>query len=132
MEISTCRFNVRSYECDTYGHVNNAVYLNYLEFARMQALEDRGFTLPVMQKNGYLVVVKKIEIEYHYPLFPNEEVVVKTFSESAKNSSGVFKQQVLRDKDEKLSAEAIITWVFINLQGRPIPIPPEVREAFGI
>ena len=28
----------RSYECDSYGHVNNAVYLNYLEFARIRFL----------------------------------------------------------------------------------------------
>ena len=35
--------SVRSYECDSYGHVNNAVYLNYLEFARMDFLDASGF-----------------------------------------------------------------------------------------
>ena len=29
---------VRTYECDSYGHVNNAVYVNYLEYGRMQFL----------------------------------------------------------------------------------------------
>ena len=45
MKKFTLKFKVRSYECDSYGHVNNAVYLNYLEFARMSALEENGFTL---------------------------------------------------------------------------------------
>ena len=47
-------FKVRSYECDSYGHVNNAVYLNYLEFARMSALFEKGFTLEKMKEKGYL------------------------------------------------------------------------------
>ena len=42
MKVFTVKFNVRSYECDSYGHVNNAVYLNYLEFARMSALLEKG------------------------------------------------------------------------------------------
>ena len=29
---------VRSYECDSYNHVNNSVYLNYLEYGRMEYL----------------------------------------------------------------------------------------------
>ena len=33
---------VRTYECDAYGHVNNAVYLHYLELARDHYLTDRG------------------------------------------------------------------------------------------
>ena len=29
------RLTVRPYECDSYGHVNHAVYVNYLEHARI-------------------------------------------------------------------------------------------------
>ena len=32
----TIEVEVRSYELDSYNHVNNAVYLNYLEYARME------------------------------------------------------------------------------------------------
>ena len=34
---------VRSYELDALGHVNHAVYLNYLEQARYDAMEAGGF-----------------------------------------------------------------------------------------
>ena len=39
MKIFKTEFKVRTYECDLYGHVNNAVYLNYFEAARVEFLE---------------------------------------------------------------------------------------------
>ena len=39
----TTEITVRSYECDSYNHVNNAVYLNYLEHARMDFLHAANF-----------------------------------------------------------------------------------------
>lgn len=132
MQIFTISFPVRSYECDSYGHVNNAVYLNYLEFARMSALLEKGFTLDTMKQKGYLVVIRKIEIEYTSPLYLGDEVIVKTFTSEARNTSGTFTQQVFQKKENRLAAEAKVTWVFTNLKGQPIAIPQEIREAFDI
>ncbi len=130
MKTFTIHFQVRSYECDSYGHVNNAVYLNYLEFARMSALHEKGFTLDNMKERGYLVVVRRIEIDYKYPLVSNDEVTIKTFTSEARKSSGTFTQQIMQSRNNRLSAEAKVTWVFINLKGQPIPIPQEILEAF--
>ncbi|MCK5452884.1 MAG: acyl-CoA thioesterase [Calditrichia bacterium] len=125
-------FKVRSYECDSYGHVNNAVYLNYLEFARMSALFENGFTLDKMKEKGYLVFVKKIEIEYRNPLYQDDEISVKTFTSESRNTSGTFTQQIFRKDEDQPAAEAKVTWVFTNFKGKPIPIPAEIREAFDI
>ena len=125
-------FKVRSYECDSYGHVNNAVYLNYLEFARMSALFEKGFTLEKMKEQGYLVFVKKIEIEYRHPLYQDDEISVKTFTSESRNTSGTFTQQIFRKDYDQPAAEAKVTWVFTNFKGKPIPIPSEIREAFDI
>lgn len=132
MKVFTVKFNVRSYECDSYGHVNNAVYLNYLEFARMSALLEKGFTLEKMKTSGFLVVIRRIEIDYASPLYAGQEVLIKTFTSESKNSSGTFTQQIYAANNEKLAAEAKVTWVFTNLAGRPIAIPKEIREAFEI
>jgi YbgC/YbaW family acyl-CoA thioester hydrolase len=132
MKVFKVKFGVRSYECDSYGHVNNAVYLNYLEFARMSALLEKGFTLEKMKTSGFLVVIRRIEIDYISPLYTGQEVLIKTFTSEAKNSSGTFTQQIYEVKNEKLAAEAKVTWVFTNLEGHPIPIPKEIREAFEV
>ena len=55
---------MRTYECDSYGHANNAVYLNYLEYARMEALNRKGLSLKKMKQMGFLIVVRRIEIDY--------------------------------------------------------------------
>jgi YbgC/YbaW family acyl-CoA thioester hydrolase len=125
-------FRVRSYECDSYGHVNNAAYLNYLEFARMSALAEFGFSLDNMKKKGYLVVVRRIEIDYKFPLFMNDLVEIRTFTSEWRNRSGTFIQQIFNKTKQELAAEAKVTWVFINLQGKSRAIPEEIRLAFNL
>ncbi|GAB4330526.1 MAG: thioesterase family protein [Calditrichia bacterium] len=132
MAVYKTRLTVRSYECDFNGHVNNAVYLNYLEHARMEALLEKGFSPEKMKESGYFVVVRRIEIDYKYPLFTGDEIIIRTSPLESRNSSGTFLQQVVLAKNETLAAEARVTWVFINPKGRPIPIPREIREAFDI
>lgn len=124
-------FRVRSYECDSYGHVNNAAYLNYLEYARMSALAEIGFNLDGMKEKGYLAVIRRIEIDYKFPLFMNDLVEIKTFAHELKNRSGTFSQQILNKTKQQLAAEAKVTWVFINIKGKPIAIPEEIRREFN-
>ena len=45
-----CELEARSYECDAYGHVNNAVYLNYLEVARHEFMRHAGIRFDMGQE----------------------------------------------------------------------------------
>ncbi len=132
-EIYETRFKVRSYECDSYGHVNNAVYLNYLEYGRMEALEAMGITLERLKREaGALVVIRRIDIEYFWPATMGETLVVKTFVKEGRRSSGIFRQEIYREPDGKKIAAADVTWVFVDRGGRPIAIPQMVRDAFRL
>jgi acyl-CoA thioester hydrolase len=44
--VFSLEMKVRDYECDMQGIVNNAVYQNYLEWARHEYLLSRGSVLP--------------------------------------------------------------------------------------
>ncbi len=124
---------VRSYECDSYGHVNNAVYLNYLEYGRMEALDELNITLERLKtETGTLVVIRRVDIEYLRPLTMGDEIVIKTFLKESRRTSGVFGQEIIHRESGELAARADVTWVFINLQGKPAPIPQLVKEGFGI
>jgi YbgC/YbaW family acyl-CoA thioester hydrolase len=131
-EIFESRHKVRSYECDSYGHVNNATYLNFLEFARMEALEAKSLTLDKFKKSGFLVLIRRVEIDYKYPATMGDILLIKTFVSDHRRTSGTFTQQIIREQDKKSIVTANVSWVFTNLQGRPIPIPPVIKEAFGI
>ena len=58
----TTPLKVRTYECDGYNHVNNAVYLNYLETGRMDYLMQIGFKYKEMVELGYFLYVTHIDI----------------------------------------------------------------------
>ena len=131
-ETFISRHKVRTYESDSYGHVNNATYLNYLEFARMETLEQKGLTLDELKKHGFMVFIRRVEIDYKYPANMGDVLIIKTYLHDHRQTSGVFAQDIFRECREKLIASAKVTWVFTNLQGRPIPIPQIIREAFGI
>ena len=60
---------VRSYECDSYNHVNNSVYLNYLEYGRMEFLNAIGFDFKAVTEAGYYLYVTHIDIYYKSSAF---------------------------------------------------------------
>ncbi|MFQ5582873.1 MAG: acyl-CoA thioesterase [Calditrichia bacterium] len=131
-EIFESRLKVRTYELDSYGHVNNAVYLNYLELARMEVLEAKGLTLDGLKRDGYLLLISRVEIEYKYPAFAGDLLVIRTHLADHRATSGTFAQEIIRQTDQKTIAKARVTWVVTNLQGRPVRMPPAICQAFHI
>jgi acyl-CoA thioester hydrolase len=114
---------VRTYECDSYGHVNNANYLNYLEFARYEFLRSIGFDYPDVVKTGYGVYIARIEIDYKKPAFTGDELRIRSWPVKKGAVSGVIAQKIMRG--EEVIAEAKVTWAFVNASGSPTKIPPE-------
>ncbi|MGB3204291.1 MAG: hypothetical protein WBB28_04820 [Crinalium sp.] len=55
MEKFITQIKVRHYELDTLGHVNNAVYQNYLEQAAIEHMEYLEFSLDRYQRWRLLV-----------------------------------------------------------------------------
>jgi len=131
-EIFETRHKVRTYECDSYGHVNNATYLNFLEFARMEVLEEKSLTLDKLKQSGFLVLIRRVEIDYKHPARMGDILLIKTFVSDHRRTSGTFAQEIIREQDRKMIATANVSWVFTNLQGRPTLMPPFIKEAFGI
>jgi acyl-CoA thioester hydrolase len=121
--ISECSLTVRTYECDSYGHVNNATYLNYLEYARYQLLKDAGFDYPAVIRAGYGVYVAKVSIEYKRPALVEDELLIRSWPVRKGAVSGLIAQRILRGED--LIAEAEVTWAFVDSRGVPVKIPAE-------
>ena len=122
-----CKLHVRSYECDAYNHVNNANYLHYLEYARMEFLKDSGFKYKEFAAQGYMLIVVRIDISYKLPALFADELTIETQSVKFRKVSGVFSQRILRG--EALIAEAEVTWCILNAKGKPSPIPKEFEIA---
>jgi YbgC/YbaW family acyl-CoA thioester hydrolase len=112
---------VRSYECDALDHVNNAVYLNYLEYARIEFLGSIDFDYKALLKEGYGLVVAEITIKYKRPAFLHDQLEIRTYGLRRRKTSGTLKQEIYRGED--LIAEAEVIWVSIGPDGRPSDLP---------
>lgn len=66
--IFECEIEVRDYELDAEGIVNNANYLHYLEHTRHRFCKSVGFSFADMRKQGIDPVLAKVTITYHTPL----------------------------------------------------------------
>lgn len=117
------RHTVRSYECDSYGHVNNAVYLNLLEFARMDYLHAIDFDYHAIVSEGYFLYVTHIDIFYKASAFLDDELEISVTPTKLGAVSGTF-HQIVAKKDGTVCAEADVSWATVNKQTqRPAKLP---------
>jgi len=116
-------FQVRDYECDIQGIVNNAVYQNYLEHCRHKFLNHIGLDFAQLHKDGIDAVVIRSELDYKFPLRPGDDFIVRLKIGKHGKLRIIFIQQIIRKKDEKLMVNARITTV---LTKNNRPVSPEI------
>lgn len=105
---------VRGYHLDVYQHVNNARYLEFLEEARWQWLEQAGaFDWLMTQKLAFVVV--NININYRRPAVLGDVLQIDSEVVQLNGKSGVLAQRVVLASDETLIADATLTFVCIDL-----------------
>jgi acyl-CoA thioester hydrolase len=107
-------FDVRDYELDFQGIVNNANYQHYLEHARHAYMILKNIDVPKLHLEGKDLVVSRIEIDYKHPLKSKDrfKVCISVYREG--NLKFVFDQKILRIPDEKLILKAKVTGVCLK------------------
>lgn len=112
-------FEVRDYECDMEGIVNNAVYLNYLEHARHAFLKHKRYTFGAFIQQGIQLVVIRIEADYLFPLRSGDTFQVTAKIERISKLRFVFSQDIARVQDQKPIMKAKVFCTSLNGAGKP-------------
>ena len=120
---------VRDYECDIQGIVNNSVYLNYMEHCRHKFLNDVGLDFAQLHNDGIDAVVIRAELDYKFPLRPGDDFIVSLKMSKNGKLRIVFDQQIIRKSDKKLMVNARITTV-LTKNNRPVS-PKILEEKFA-
>ena len=110
---------VRDYECDMEGIVNNAVYMNYLEHARHGFLKHKGVNFAELTKSGIQLVVFRIEADYLFPLKSGDKFIVTASAERVSKLRFVIEQNILKLEDNKPILRAKVFGTSLNAEGKP-------------
>jgi acyl-CoA thioester hydrolase len=117
---------VRFRDLDAVGHVNNAVYLTYLESARLgwwQKVTGRAGI------EGLDIILARTEIDYRSPVSLGERLEVGVRCTVIKRSSFTLDSEIIEPESGRLVAQARNVIVYFDYAtGRTAPIPPELRR----
>lgn len=117
-ETHLLQFEVRDYELDLQGIVNNAVYFNYFEHARHNFLHSKGVNFAELFAEGIAAMVIKSEIEYKASLKSGDKFEVETYLEKKGRFKTVFHQHIRLIGEEKVLIKAQFTTACINTKTR--------------
>ncbi|HSM59184.1 MAG TPA: thioesterase family protein [Longimicrobiales bacterium] len=132
VRVSETPVTVRSYELDSFGHVNHAVFLNYFELGRFEALREGGFPYQRIVERGWGVYVVRIEVDYLAEARLDDRLLVRTWLEGYRRSSTILGQEIVPlDDAGRTLARARVTAVWVGADRRPMKVPDEVHAALG-
>ena len=98
--IFSLEMEVRDYECDLQGIVNNANYQHYTEHTRHEFLRAHGVSFAELHTRGIDAVVARMQLQFKPPLRSADRFV----SRLALRKEGikyVFQQDIFRLPDER-------------------------------
>lgn len=127
------RLQVRHYEMDALGHVNNAVYLHYLEHAGWEHSISLGMTASRYKELGGIFVMRRIEIDYLRPAVAEDWLEIATWVGEMRGPRAMRNYQIARAGAGDVLLRATGLWAWIDTAtGRPRPIPPVIFEVFSL
>ncbi|MCI0182811.1 MAG: thioesterase family protein [Acidibacillus sp.] len=122
---------VRSTEIDVNGHVNNAKYLEYLEWGREDFYEQGSLPYDVLLGLGLITVTANININYRKEAKQNDLLTVITRPGRIGNTSFTLEQTIINTTMDLLVADASVTLVMVDATTRKaVPVPNVIRTFF--
>lgn len=134
MKSHSIRRRVYYDDTDGGGVVYHARYLNYLDHARSDFLQRRGFSLQyLLEEHGIFFAVTGIELRYLRPARLSDELEITAELANFSNAALSFRQSVLRLRDnnaepEPLAQGTVDLACLDSIRFKPVRIPKPIRE----
>jgi acyl-CoA thioester hydrolase len=131
MRVYTLPVQAREHDIDSNGHVNNIVYVQWMQDVAIAHSDAVGCTQATTAA-GCTWVARSHFIEYLRPAYAGDRIAVHTWIvAAAKKSSSPRRYRMVRESDGAVLARGETLWVFIDVRsGRPRTIPHEVSGCF--
>jgi len=130
--IFTYKLTIPETAVDRNGHVNNVVFVQWMQDAAVRHYEAMGGTGPTQALDATWVVRSHL-IEYLRPGFAGELLLVQTWVMDMRRVRSKRGYRFLRLSDEQLLVRGETDWVFVDAtSGAPRAVPPEIVGLFTL
>ncbi|AHM60136.1 thioesterase [Flammeovirgaceae bacterium 311] len=123
------RIAVQQSDIDELGHVNNVIYLQWVQEV---AAAHWNSLAPADMKEQYSWVVLRHEIDYHRPAFMGDEIEGFTWVGAHQGPKMIRYVSLCKAGSQELLAEATTTWCLLDAASmRPRRISDEINQTFS-
>ena len=122
---------IREYHLDTFGHVNNATYLQICEEARWELITSRGFGLETIKKTGLGPTIVEINMRFKKEIRLRQKITITTQTISYKGKIAVLAHEILNESNEVMFEATINFGLFDVSQRKLVSATPEWLYAVG-
>ncbi len=127
--VEPLHIQVRFFDCDMLQHVNNAVYLNYFEEARIHYFRELLGADWDWKTHG--VLLRKNELEYIKPVFLNDDVTIQISTQHIGNKSFTLYYELTVNGDLRTTGSSILV-CYNNQTHESILIPEQMKIALQL
>jgi acyl-CoA thioester hydrolase len=126
------RQRVEWQDIDSAWHVNNAVYLRYIENCSMAAIAAHHWPVQRMMAEGHAILIRRHQIQYLQPALLGDELEIDTWVSQVKRATALRHYTITRVRDGALLARVHSLGVWVNLAtGVPSRFPPQFLDDFA-
>ncbi len=129
---SVIEIEARSYELDSYGHLNQAVSVQWFEHGRLVFLRDRGMSYTsVPEEYDVYVMVLRQDITYRRQIHLGDRIRMTSRIVRFGRSSFSWEHALVpvAGGDPAITAEVVM--VCVGADDRSMPMPAPLRERLG-
>lgn len=128
MNVFEFNVRVRYAETDQMGVVYHGNYAQYFEMGRVEWLRAIGVSYNEMEKNGVMLPVVSLSINYKKPARYDDLLRVKTIFKSQESVKIEFDYEIYNEVNELLTTGYSML-VFVNMKtGKPVVPPDYIKE----
>ena len=131
------RLVVRFSDCDPLAHVNNAVYLTYLEQARITLWRAQLGAWPRPMPDGgggrEGFILARAEVDFRAPAREGDELEVRLALAGFGRTSATYEYEIVDLASDRVIASAKTVQVWIDYDaGRPTPLTDALKERLSV
>lgn len=132
IELPNYKLKILEQHLDTFGHVNNATYLELYEEARWDIITNNGYGLEMVQKSRKGPVILEVKIQFLKELRLRETITIRSWVDTTQSKAGNIIQEMVKE-DGSVASKAEFLFGLFDLDRRRLIAPTEEwKKALGL